>query len=71
MGDNYHRNWECPFFHSTTKLSVRCECGVVRFHSRRAIRCFIERFCASNRGYHNCTLCQSMTNYYEEEFKNG
>lgn len=67
MGDNYHRNWECPFFNSTAKLLIRCEGGLIRFKHRGAIRRYIARYCASLDGYHNCTVCKSLTEYYEKE----
>ena len=59
------RIWVCPFFRWDKKAQVYCEGGTVAMPDNRAFQEFVTTYCAADKGWENCAIAKSMTEYYE------
>lgn len=58
------RIFECPFFRWDRKGEVHCEGGVVSLPPKELLE-YMNKYCGSIRGYHDCPIAMALFDYYE------
>ena len=61
------RTWTCPFFLWEQKLAIHCEGGQIRFVDHAERLGYITEYCASVKGWQNCSIAQQISKRYEDE----
>lgn len=65
MGGYSNRTWACPFFTWDERLCIHCEGGRVCFRDKPEAAEYTARYCASPKGWKDCTLACSLLKYYD------
>ena len=60
----------CPFIKTDfkdkcNKNKIKCEFASVSFPSDEEYKMFVDHYCGSMSGWHDCTIARSTTDYYE------
>ena len=66
---NRNLYWSCPYFQWDGKTCVNCEGGRISIPSEAIAVDYMYRYCASAKGWKNCTVAKALTKCYEEEHK--
>lgn len=56
----------CPFWRWEDKNMIRCEGGRANFQSAEHRELFINTYCASVRGWENCSIAKVLNEMYEK-----
>lgn len=61
----------CPYYQNDYASERRfvCEGNVRRFPDARSRLDYIGKYCGSSAGWKDCTICQSLNEYYERTLK--
>ena len=65
---NRRRLWICPYFKWDGKTEIHCEGGVISFPDKQSLTEYITKFCCANPEWTECTIADSLSNYYERLF---
>lgn len=65
MSNGYSsRRFQCPFFKWDERQKVHCEAAVVTIPARE-LGTYMDRYCASETGWHDCPLAGALMEHYE------
>lgn len=58
---------ECPFISSvdTSKLTLYCEGGKLKFHSKRSMNDYKHTYCDTLAGCKKCSIYKNLQEFYE------
>ena len=58
---------QCPFFSKEVGLKTNCEGGAVKHPDKIARKDYMLTYCASDIGWHKCSIARSLNNYYDRK----
>ena len=58
---------QCPFFSKEIGLKTNCEGGAIKHPDKFARKDYMLAYCASDTGWHKCTLAKSLMRYYDRK----
>lgn len=66
----------CPFLTTDYESKngiprIKCEFASIKFPNKRELDLYVQKYCASERGWQKCTVAQSTTEYYERSDLDG
>ena len=65
-----NKTWQCPFFRRDERLCVHCEGGKVAFPNMEVRGYYINRYCANNPGWEQCSIASFLERFYERNDEN-
>lgn len=67
--NNFTRDFKCPYMKRTAINTIICErsCRVVFNNTAEAVK-YMDRYCDSDKGWHNCTIASTIDEYWEEVY---